>query len=869
MPATSRTAARPRAGGRSLFHLGRRALAGLVTGAAVAAGAALVVAPAAPAEAADQTVTFTTAGEHPVTVPAGATAMVVEALGGSGGEPRGLALPGGTGALVTAELPITPGASYTAVVGGNGGGPDGGYNGGAPGDNPDAASVSKMGGGGGATDLRRNGTALSDRILVAGGGGGGHPWAAGGNAGGLTGGAGEDNPTAAQVVPGAGGGTQSAGGAAGQAYDGVAGTAGSFGAGGLPGYRDAGNNLGGGGGGGYYGGGGGSPYGSGGAGSSYVDASGINSSMSQGDRGAAPYLKITFRMQPVAYMLSAISSNSIVANGTAQVTATVVLRDIAFNPVIGEVVRFTSTIPGQSITPTVDHGDGTYTAQITATTDVATGYVTASVVGRPDLDLVHVLVQTPGPPQSMQLLPSETTFLADGTTQVPFALNVFDAWGHPVDVAAPPTLSASDPELAISPLARVAEGQYTGTITSSRVVGPVTLSAFQAEHGISASAVVTQIAGPAAGLSAELSAPEIVADGATTSLLTLGVTDSVGHPIAGAAPTVTSDGEQAISSVTDHGDGTYTATIAASDTVGVATLTARVDTVDPALVRSVELTQTTGPATVLGLALAETTLTADGVSTTTATVTAADAYGHPLADEPITLVSSDPDQRISSITDHGDGSYTATVTASTSLGEHTITAADASVDPALTQTATLTQIVGAAVSADIVLGDDAILADGTSTTTITVTARDGQQHPVPGIDILLSSTDPDQRLGAFTESAPGVYAATIRSSKTVGTSTLTVTTPAPRVDDTLLAEDAAPPTVLGTVELTQAELEKNPMSPTPPAAPKPPSPALAAGGLAVTGNEAAPAALWTALGLLLAGAAAYPLSRLSASRWEQ
>ncbi|MGH2871490.1 MAG: invasin domain 3-containing protein, partial [Solirubrobacteraceae bacterium] len=84
-----------------------------------------------------------------------------------------------------------------------------------------------------------------------------------------------------------------------------------------------------------------------------------------------------------------------------------------------------------------------------------------------------------------------------------------------------------------------------------------------------------------------------------------------------------------------------------------------------------------GPATALSISPASRTLVADGISTDVITATVTDAYGSRLAGESVALSSSDPGEKIGPVTDNQDGTYTATLTSSTSPGKVTITATDA------------------------------------------------------------------------------------------------------------------------------------------------------------------------------------------------
>ena len=237
----------------------------------VGALAALGLMALLPAAASADTFSFTGA-EQSYLVPAGVTAVHVEATGAAGAAG---ASPGGRGATVSGTVAVTPAQTLYVEVGGvgqcNGSGGGSGDGGGGA----DVRTVSAADGGGSfcVTPFNQSATSLNSRLIVAGAGGGG------GTVGG-------DKPggDAGQAAPGGApagqAGTDSAGGAGGAASPpdapGAPGTLGAGGQGDAPFGTGAG-----GGGGGLYGGGGGalifSPglisYG-GGGGSSLVPAGG-------------------------------------------------------------------------------------------------------------------------------------------------------------------------------------------------------------------------------------------------------------------------------------------------------------------------------------------------------------------------------------------------------------------------------------------------------------------------------------------------------------------------------------------------------------------------------------------------------------------
>ena len=91
------------------------------------------------------------------------------------------------------------------------------------------------------------------------------------------------------------------------------------------------------------------------------------------------------------------------------------------------------------------------------------------------------------------------------------------------------------------------------------------------------------------------------------------------------------------------------------------------------------------------VALSPSSIIANGTSTSTATAKLTDAQAHPVAGDHVAFSSNDTAEKISVVTDHNDGSYTATITSSTAAHAVTITATDSTVSPSVSGRATLTQ----------------------------------------------------------------------------------------------------------------------------------------------------------------------------------
>lgn len=180
------------------------------------------------------------------------------------------------------------------------------------------------------------------------------------------------------------------------------------------------------------------------------------------------------------------------------------------------------------------------------------------------------------------------------------------------------------------------------------------------------------------------------------------VLDQYGNPIAGehvtfTAPAGGASGTFASSGTnTESGDVTDAAGVAtssaftANDTAGHFQVSAA-DADHPSLTAAeLSLRTLPGAAASIAVAAAPATVPADGVSTTTITATVTDAHGNGVAGEDVGLATSDAFESLGPVTDHGDGTYTATLIAGTDPAPAVITASDPGLSSAhttVTQTA--------------------------------------------------------------------------------------------------------------------------------------------------------------------------------------
>jgi Invasin, domain 3 len=193
----------------------------------------------------------------------------------------------------------------------------------------------------------------------------------------------------------------------------------------------------------------------------------------------------------------------------------------------------------------------------------------------------------------------------------------------------------------------------------------------------------------------------------------------------------------------------------------------------------------------VAVALVPGSIVANGTSTTTATATVTDADGNPVPGDSLAFSSSDSGTHFGAVVDHGDGTYSVPITASTVAGQQSITASDTWASPDVSGAATLTQAPGPAAHVAVAVAPGSLPADGASTAVVTATVTDASGNPVSGDQVGFSSSDPGQRLGPVADHGNGTYSATVTASEAAGTATLTV------------ADSSVDPVATGTVPLTQ------------------------------------------------------------------
>jgi adhesin/invasin len=309
-------------------------------------------------------------------------------------------------------------------------------------------------------------------------------------------------------------------------------------------------------------------------------------------------LALAVYLGPLARPLSAAAADSvtvsltpasIVADGASTTTATATVTFLGA-PVDGETVTFASTDPNEQISSVtaLGGGSGQYQAAITSSTAAGTATITATDTTALPAQVISpgvTLTQTPGPAASLSVSVVPGSIAADGTAAATATATVVDAHSNPVQgdsIRFSSTLSTVS--LAAATGKTNASGQYSTTVTGTKV-GTATIKATDnTAGGLSSTAPrpLNLVPGPAASIAASVSPSSIVADGTSSTIATATVTDANGNAIStDSVAFSSSDPGEVVSGTTPHSNGTYTATIRSSTTVGAPTITATDSSVKP------------------------------------------------------------------------------------------------------------------------------------------------------------------------------------------------------------------------------------------------------------------------------------------------
>lgn len=501
----------------------------------------------------------------------------------------------------------------------------------------------------------------------------------------------------------------------------------------------------------------------------------------------------------------------VVADGTDSSTLTVTVRDANSNPVAGQIVQFSSTGTGNTLTQpvVVTNASGVVTGSIQSTiaetkTIVVTvnpgpGQVVLSAF--PTVDFIGDATTIDAVLSSAVASPS-TGVVADGSTVSTLTVTVRDANGNVVPGQSVQIASTGTSNTLTQPVAMTnAAGQTTATVaTTNAEIKVVTVTVNPgAGSVVLAQAPSIEFVGDPANISPSLSlafaAPSmnVTADGVSTSMILASVRDVNNNPVPGVTIqlSTTGTGNTLVQPVTTTDTSGQTTGTIASTNAELKTITVTADPSGTAVVLdqhpTVEFVADTSTISAANSTMVSNPtmgVVADGLETSTLTVTVLDANNNPVPGQTVTFAASGSNNTLTQPASVTDSSGQAVGSIATTLAEtKTITA---TIDPGgtpvvVTSQPTVVFISDASnisptlssVTVDIASG---LSADDTAIATITVTLVDVLSNPVAGQTVQLAATGSGNTLTqpAMVTDVAGVASGTL-SSALAETKTVTAT----------------------------------------------------------------------------------------------
>lgn len=369
-----------------------------------------------------------------------------------------------------------------------------------------------------------------------------------------------------------------------------------------------------------------------------------------------------------------------------------------------------------------------------------------------------------------------------------------------VDLTTSSVFSGSTTTSNIGPFVDGIYSPHTVNLTQSG--SGVTITATNAsgsESGSSNSFTVDPDGADPGNSTISVSESTLIADGVSTSAITVQLVDNFGNQLNTGGDTVVisiASGTGSISSTTDNGDGTYSATLTAPNDVGSATIQATVN--------STLITSSSPVITFTYDVLSTFQVEASGggnIGTQTAgtsftiTITALDAYNNVVADfnGGSNTVEITSNQTISSgggtSPAFSNGILSAHSITITSAGSTTITARkSASSETGSSNSFTVNPASADPASSTITAGQSFLENNGADTTPVTVQLIDafGNNLITGGVTVTLNTTAGS--LGSITDNSDGTYTATLTSGSVTATATITGTVNSSSITDNAVVE---------------------------------------------------------------------------------
>ncbi|MDE0021791.1 MAG: Ig-like domain-containing protein [Candidatus Poribacteria bacterium] len=247
----------------------------------------------------------------------------------------------------------------------------------------------------------------------------------------------------------------------------------------------------------------------------------------------------------------------------------------------------------------------------------------------------------------------EAEVRGDGVSTATLVVTVMDSSGALVD---DPDLDVTTSVGSLSDFTSLGSGMhqavFTAPLTSQDVTATVTVT-----YGADSGKATVSVTGVPADVMVSIEPMEIVADGASTAAI-MATLMRDGAVVANETLTIRAT-LGTVSSVTNNGDGTYTATYTAGTTAGTAAISVTASAGDQG---AASLTLTPGAPASIAAAVDPTEIRGDSITTAMFTATIEDANGNGVSGLANVMATLTGGGSLGDVTDGGDGTYSAVFT---------------------------------------------------------------------------------------------------------------------------------------------------------------------------------------------------------------
>jgi len=490
---------------------------------------------------------------------------------------------------------------------------------------------------------------------------------------------------------------------------------------------------------------------------------------------------------PTASIMLAADDDSIPSGGTSSTTITATLTDVSGQAVaVGTSVTFTTTLgtfPGGTASYTVTTPGDSGIVNVSLMSSATAGTATVTATSNSVTQTIPVEFTTEGATALVGSVilaaPSTDGAVANGLDSYTITAQVLDTLGQPLSGQSVTfSYSLNLGLVAIDPLTSStgADGTVSCEVTDiSSAADTVAISA-SAGGVTSASAITLAFIGAAGGgpgsvgsVTITAGSSEIVADGASSTIITATVKDTNGKNIGDGTTVTFSTTAGTLSGATTTANGKATATFTSPTNLGSATITATCGGVSD----STSVSFIAGPVAALNLTAKPSNLSADGISISTIEAAVSDANGNPVSSELVNFSAVSGSISISLAVADSSGIATIIYTAPDTVGggTDTITATSSN---GTTDTVTITLVAPLVGSVSATAGSSEIVANGTSNTVITATVKDTANNNIPDGTVVTFSTTAGALSGATTTTS-GKATVTLTSSTSLTSATITAT----------------------------------------------------------------------------------------------